>query len=53
MVIRRQRLVRAAALLAEGELTVKEVSYAVGFRSKSGFAQAFRQVYGVLPSDYT
>ena len=50
--IRRARLARAAALLAEGAGTVAEVAYGVGFQSVSHFSQAFREVYGVSPSGY-
>ena len=52
VLIRRRRLERAALLLQEGALSVKEVSYAVGFQSESSFGRVFRQTYGVAPSAY-
>lgn len=50
--IRRMRVARAAELLDEGADTIKEVMYAVGFQSSSSFRKAFRQVYGMTPTDY-
>jgi len=50
--IRRMRLQRAAVLLREKVGLVKEVAYAVGFKSESHFHKAFREVYGVTPSAY-
>ena len=52
VLIRRQRLAAAAALLREGALSVKEVCYAVGFQSIPSFSRRFREVYGVPPSAY-
>ncbi len=52
VLIRRQRLAQAAALLQEGASSVKEVCYAVGFQSISSFSRAFRAVYGLRPSAY-
>ncbi len=51
--IRRCRMEQAALLLQQNDLTVKEVSYQVGFRSSTSFSKAFRDTYGVLPSEYT
>lgn len=51
--IRRMRLQRAATMLAARSGSVKEVGYAVGFRSTSRFREAFREVYGVAPSAYS
>lgn len=50
--IRQMRLERAAAMLAAKSGSVKEVGYAVGFRSPSRFREAFREIYGVAPSAY-
>jgi signal transduction histidine kinase/DNA-binding response OmpR family regulator len=50
--LRRLRLERAAALLTEEGLSVKEASGTVGFQSESAFGRAFRQRYGVAPSEY-
>lgn len=50
--IRDIRLRHSAAMLRNGEGTVSEVAYAVGFRSVSHFSQSFRDLYGVAPSAY-
>ena len=50
--IRQVRLSKAASLLMEGTLSVKEVCYAVGFQSESSFGRTFRQEFGVVPSEY-
>ena len=50
--IRRTRLERAVVLLGERDLLIKEIGYRVGFRSDSAFTRAFRQVYGMPPSEY-
>jgi len=46
------RLQKAADLLADGELTVAEVSYKVGFQDPSYFNKCFKAKYGVVPSKY-
>ena len=51
-VLRRRRMAEAGALLEAGALTVKEVCYGVGFQNLSSFSRAFREAYGVPPSDY-
>ena len=51
--IRTMRLERAAQLLAGGVGNVSEVAYAVGFRDLKHFSKLFRQIFGVLPSQYT
>lgn len=48
----RVRMARAAELLAAGELTVREVAHAVGYRQPAQFAKSFRGRYGELPSAY-
>ena len=47
-----ERMRIAADLLADGELTVSEVSYRVGIQDASYFNKCFRQKYGVAPSKY-
>jgi AraC-like DNA-binding protein len=46
------RLMRAAALLADSELSVLQVATRVGFDSASSFTRAFRNGWGRPPSDY-
>ena len=46
------RIVVAVGLLVEGDRTVAEVAYAVGFGSTSAFTRAFRAHTGEIPSRY-
>ena len=46
------RLTRAAALLREGKMNVKEISFATGFSSVSYFSRCFRTMFGVPPTQY-
>jgi DNA-binding response OmpR family regulator len=48
--IRRMRLETAAQLLRDGEGSVSEVAYAVGFESLSYFSRRFREHAGAAPS---
>jgi AraC family transcriptional regulator, regulatory protein of adaptative response / methylphosphotriester-DNA alkyltransferase methyltransferase len=48
----RVRMERAAELIAEGNLTIRQVSFRVGYRQPAQFAKAFRRHHGVAPSDY-
>jgi len=51
--IRRRRLEAGARLLQEqGDVTIGEVAYAVGFNSQSYFSRSFRDEFGVPPSQY-
>ncbi|MCH8962684.1 MAG: response regulator, partial [Bacteroidetes bacterium] len=50
--LRRMRLERAAELLEEGALSVKQILYEIGFKDPSSFARLFRETYGVSPSEY-
>ena len=47
------RMKKAADLLADGELTVSEVSYQVGIQDPSYFNKCFKAQYGITPSKYT
>jgi signal transduction histidine kinase/ligand-binding sensor domain-containing protein/DNA-binding NarL/FixJ family response regulator len=51
-VIREFRLQRAAELLRDHVGIVAEVAMAVGFNNSSHFARAFRERFGVLPSEF-
>lgn len=48
--LRRFRLERARALLAEGAGTVSEVAYAVGYSSLSAFSRAYRDQFDHAPT---
>ena len=50
-IIRRARLARAAELLTDGH-TVQMAAAAVGYRSATHFSQAFREEYGMPPSEW-
>jgi len=46
------RMTKAAEMLSEGRLTVRDVAHRVGYRQPAQFAKAFRRVHGVAPSEY-
>ena len=50
--LRRERLERSRRLLEEGETSVQEVAYSVGYSSLSYFAKAFTIQYGTRPGAY-
>ena len=50
--IKEHRMEKAAHLLRESKMNVAEVAKSVGFESRSRFTTAFRERYGVLPSEY-
>lgn len=50
--IREHRMSRAAQLLATTDMSVGEVSEAVGYTSQSRFTAAFAQTYGVTAGQY-
>lgn len=50
--IRDIRLTKAAELLTEGQQSVTQVAYSVGFDNLSYFAKVFQERYGALPSQY-
>ncbi len=48
----RVRMQRAAELLRDSTLTVREVAYRVGYRQPAQFAKAFRRHHGVAPHEF-
>ena len=50
--INRMRMARAARLLAESALAVKEVAWACGYANPSYFIHSFRAQYGQTPKGY-
>jgi AraC family transcriptional activator of mtrCDE len=51
-VLRELRMRRAAQVLEMNSLSVGQVAHEVGYASRSSFIRAFREAYGVDPSDY-
>ncbi len=49
--VQRLRLTRAAHLLARGSAPISEIAGRVGFETPQAFARAFRQHFGVAPSE--
>ncbi|WP_341228628.1 ATP-binding protein [uncultured Arcticibacterium sp.] len=50
--LRKFRLEKAEFLLKEGDKTVSEIAFEVGYESLSYFSRIFQQEYGCLPSEY-
>lgn len=50
--IRNVRLQQAAALLSEKRQSIAEIAEIVGFSSTSHFSTAFKDLYGMAPSEY-
>jgi AraC family transcriptional regulator len=48
----RQRLERAKAMLRDPDARVLDVAVACGFKTQQHFAQVFRDVWGVSPTEY-
>lgn len=48
----KKRLSKAAQLVLQTHMSVKEVAHAVGYEHTSSFTRAFERCFGVAPSDY-
>lgn len=46
------RLLRAKELMREGEMTLSEIAYAVGYENYIGFSRAFKGREGLSPSEF-
>lgn len=42
----------AKELLIDGDIPVSEIAFKVGCSSMSYFRQSFKDIYGVIPSEY-
>ncbi len=50
--VRNIRLQKAAEILKESHINVSEVSDLVGFKNPNNFSTAFKELYGITPSEY-
>lgn len=50
--LRKQRMIRAAELIAEARKTNKEIARLTGFKHPSNFISAFAAYHGLTPSKY-
>lgn len=50
--IRTLRMKRAALLLTKGQLTVSEILFEVGIKSRSYFTKSFKEQFGLSPTDF-
>ena len=47
-----QRIKTAESLLLDSNMTITEIAYAVGFNDSNYFSTAFKNKYGITPSEY-
>jgi len=52
LLVQQQKIELAVHLLKEGKLSIKQISFELGFNSPSSFTRAFKGWTGVLPSTY-
>ncbi|MCI7323339.1 MAG: AraC family transcriptional regulator [Lachnospiraceae bacterium] len=50
--MKKHRMERAAKLLRETPDNISEIARSVGYESQSRFTTAFKDTYGVLPTEY-
>ena len=50
--VREIRLRGAARLLKQSEYSIKWIASSMGYASRSSFTHAFKEMYGVAPSEY-
>lgn len=51
-ILRERRLIVAATLLTDRKLDIKEIAHKVGFSHPSSFSRAFKNKYGIIPSQF-
>ncbi|MCP4313944.1 MAG: response regulator [Bacteroidetes bacterium] len=51
--IRRIKLEKGKALIAEGQLSLADIAYEIGFSSPGNFSTAFKKFYGLSPKQYS
>ncbi len=52
-IIKEVRMKHAARLIRQGKMGISQISSVCGFRTPSYFATAFKEFYGVSPSEFT
>lgn len=50
--IKTRRFKKAAELILQKELTINEISFAVGYEDRKYFSREFKKYFGVAPSDF-
>lgn len=50
--IKSVRLKRAAVLLAQNQMSIAEIAFAVGFNDRKYFSKEFKKLYNLSPSEY-
>jgi len=48
----KKRLEAATFMLNDGQLTIKQISVKLGYRSQSNFSTAFKNIYGITPMEW-
>ena len=50
--IKEHKMDMASKMLAEGNESISVIASAVGYESQSRFTSAFKDTYGILPTEY-
>ena len=48
----KKKLEAAALMLTDGLMTIKQISIRLGYSSQSNFSTAFKNIYGITPSQW-
>lgn len=46
------RIERAKSLMSDSELSLKEITYEIGYNDPNYFSRVFKRVYGISPTEY-